>query len=285
MWGKFVRIFLGCLLTSIVQAQINPGARQIALSNSDVAQGDDVFSLFNNPAGLAQLGWREIGLYYSPAPFGLKELANGYLSYIEPTDFGSLSIGAMTYGFELYKENCISLGYSKRFEEKYFAGITIDFHTLSIQNYGSDNTFTINLGGLAYLTENIKWGFSFHNITRATFGKEKNQIPIIFNTGFSFNPVENAALNAAVEKDIEYPLSIRFGLEFFPIKYLYLRTGFSNEPERYSAGIGINYSIIELDYAVFTHQDLGLTHQAGIIINFSGDEPRINKIKRYLGFE
>jgi hypothetical protein len=285
VWGKFISIFFIIQAANVVFAQVNPGARQIALSNSDVAQCDDVFSLFNNPAGLAQLGWREIGLYYSPSPFGLKELANGYLAYIESTDYGAFAAGAMTYGFELYKENIISFSYSNRFEEKYFAGISINFHTLSIKNYGTDNTFTVNLGGLTYLTENIKWGFSFHNITRSSLGKEKNQIPIIFNTGFSFAPIENATLNAAVEKDLEYPLSLRFGLEFFPIKYLYLRTGFSNEPERYSAGIGINYSIIELDYAVFTHQDLGLTHQAGILINFSGDEPRIIKIKKYLGFE
>src|SRR5664279_2159419 len=82
--------------------QMNPGAKQIAMANSDVALSDDVFSLFNNPAGLAQLNWRELGLYYSPAPFGLKELANGYIAYTEPLGFGSVGIGAMTYGCLLY---------------------------------------------------------------------------------------------------------------------------------------------------------------------------------------
>jgi len=51
--------------------------RQVALSNSDVAQCNDVFSLFNNPAGSSQLTG-ENWVIYSPAPFGLKELANGY---------------------------------------------------------------------------------------------------------------------------------------------------------------------------------------------------------------
>ena len=84
---------------------MNPGAKQIAMSNSDVALSDDVFSFFNNPAGLAQLDWRELGLYYSPAPFGLNELANGYIAYTEPLGFGSAGIGAMTYGFDLYRES------------------------------------------------------------------------------------------------------------------------------------------------------------------------------------
>jgi hypothetical protein len=99
--------------------QYNPGSKQIAMSNSDVALSNDVFSLFNNPAGLAQMNWRELGIYYSPAPFGFSELANGYISYHEPFDFGSVGIGAMTYGFDLYRENKISVGFSYNYLNKF----------------------------------------------------------------------------------------------------------------------------------------------------------------------
>ncbi|MCX6149358.1 MAG: hypothetical protein NTX22_02405 [Ignavibacteriales bacterium] len=285
MRGRFSIVLLVILFAHCIIAQINPGARQIALSNSDVAQSDDVFSNFSNPAGLSQMNWREIGIYYSPAPFGMKELANGYIAYIEPTDYGSFGLGAMTYGFDLYKQNKISLSYSNRFEEKFFAGITINYHTIAIKNYGSANSLSLNFGSMIYLISNLKWGFAFHNVTRATFGDEKNQIPTVLQTGFSYSPLDNATLNTAVEKESEFPLSIRFGLEYSPIKYFYLRSGFSTEPEKFSAGVGINYTFIQLDYAVFTHAELGLTHQAGIIINFSGDELRNEKIKKHLGLE
>jgi hypothetical protein len=285
MRGRFITGLLIFLLSNCTFAQVNAGARQIAISNSDVAQCNDVFSLFNNPAGLSQLNWREIGLYYSPSPFGLKELANGFFSYLEPTRYGAIAVGAMTYGFELYKENEICLGYSNRFEKNFFAGIAINYNNVFIKNYGNDNSISINLGCLVYLIDNLTWGFSYHNIARASYGKEKNQIPIVFQTGISYSPISNATLHGAIEKELEYPLSIRFGLEYFPIKYFYLRTGFSTEPDKVSGGIGIIYSFFELDYAVFNHQELGLTHQAGIIINFSGDEPRTAKIKKYLGVE
>jgi hypothetical protein len=98
-------------LISVSLGQMNPGAKQIAMANSDVALSDDVFSLFNNPAGLAQIGWRELGLYYSPSPFGLKELANGYIAYSEPLGFGSAGIGAMSYGFDLYRESRLLLSF------------------------------------------------------------------------------------------------------------------------------------------------------------------------------
>jgi hypothetical protein len=112
--------------------QYNPGAKQISLANSDVAMANDVFTVFNNPAGLSQINWREVGIYYSPAPFGLSELANGYVAYLEPFSFGSVAVGGMTYGYELYKESKVILGYSYNYEDKFFTGIGINYHTFSI---------------------------------------------------------------------------------------------------------------------------------------------------------
>jgi len=270
--------FYGC----IIFGQNLPGARQIALSNSDVALSDDVFSVFNNPAGLSQFNWREIGIYYSPAPFGLSALANGYAAYHEPIGSGAVTAGFMTYGFELYKETKIALSYSYNLKNKFFAGVTAIYHNLKIQNYGSGNSFSFNLGGLAYITNHLRMGFVIHNISRATFGKEENQIPMILNIGASYDLTNNFSFNAAIEKDIDFTAAIHFGAEYSIIKYVTLRIGFSNEPNTLSGGIGINYSLFQIDYAVFTHQDLGLTHQAGIIIHFSSFDSRNSAIRKYL---
>lgn len=272
-----VRYFLLLLLgivsfSAAVFTQQSPGAKQISLSNSDVALSNDVFSLFNNPAGLAQMNWREIGVYYSPAPFGFTELANGFIAYNEPFSFGSIGIGAMTYGFELYRETKFVAAFSSSYINRFFGGIAFKAHSLSIQNYGNDISFYINAGGLAYLTDELRVGFSIHNLNRATFGNEDDQIPMIFSSGFSYDALSDLRINAAVEKEIRYPVSFLFGLDYDIIKYLSLRTGFSTEPSKYSAGVGINYSIFSLDYALFNHNDLGLTHQAGVIISFSNDE-------------
>jgi len=267
----------------LIFPQINPGAKQISISNSDVALSNDVFSIFNNPAGLAQMDWREIGVYYSPAPFGLSELSNGFIAYHEPTEIGSFALGGMTYGFELYRENKFIAGYSYNYLNKFFAGLAITYHSVSIKNYGSDAAVYFNLGGLAYIINSLRWGFYIHNINRASFGNSDDQIPMVFNTGFSYDVIDNFSLNAAIEKDIRYNASLLVGIEYYIIQYLSLRSGFSNEPSKYSAGIGINYSIFNFDYALFTHPDLGLTHQAGIIISFSGEGTRNERIKKFLG--
>ena len=282
---RYILYFVPILLIANSYAQFNPGAKQISLSNSDVALSNDVFAVFNNPAGLSQFNWREIGIYYSPAPFGLSELSNGYVAYAEPFTFGTVALGGMTYGFELYRESKISLGYSYNYENKFFAGLAVNYHSFSIQNYGNSNAFYLNLGGLAYITHQLRWGFAITNLNRASIGNEDDQIPIIFSTGFSYDLIKTLTINLAVEKDIRYKPSVQFGLDYNIIEYLALRVGFQNEPARYAAGIGINYSIISLDYAVFTHQDLGLTHQAGLIISFGKNGDRSDAIRKYLGME
>ena len=263
-------------------AQINPGARQISLANSDVALANDVFALFNNPAGLAQLNWKEVGIYYSPAPFGLTELANGYVAYQQPFSFGSLGIGGMTYGYDLYRESKIILGYSYNYDNIFFIGAAVNYHSYSIQNYGSTGVFYFNLGALVYILDNLRWGFSTSNVNRATVGDQDDQIPVVLSTGFSFDILNNFSLNFALDKDIRYDPAISFGFDYDLIEYLSLRLGGSNNPSRFTGGVGINYSIVNLDYAFFTHPDLGFTHQVGIILSFGKEGIRSEAIRKYL---
>jgi hypothetical protein len=176
--------------------------------------------------------------------------------------------------FELYRENKFTAAFSYNYEDKFYTGVSLNYHTVSIKKYGSTGAFYADIGSLIYLTKFFRLGFFIHNINRATFGNYKDQIPVIFKTGVSFDILNNFSLCTAVEKDIRYNASISAGLDYQIIKYFSLRTGFSNEPSRYTAGIGINYSFIELDYAVFTHPDLGLTHQAGLIISFDLEESK-----------
>ena len=265
-------LLIAIIFSSISFPQMDPGAKQISLSYSDVALTTDVFGLFNNPASLAKINLRQAGIYYSPAPFGFKEMANGYVAYDEPFNWGSVSIGGMSYGFELYKENKILVGSAFNYQDKFLIGIVFNYHSVNIKNYGSANSFYINLGGIAAISDFINWGFTIHNLNRATFGKEKDQIPTSFKTGFSFLVADNISFNTAIEKELLQNASLHFGINYNIIKYISLLTGFSNEPSMFTAGVGINYLFFTLDYAVFTNPDLGLTHQAGLIINFEKEE-------------
>ena len=123
------------------------------------------------------------------------------------------------------------------------------------------------------------------NLNKATVAEIDDQIPMVLVTGLSYDIINDFSLNFALEKDIKYNPSVKFGIEYDIIEYLSLRAGTSNEPSRFTAGVGINYSLFSLDYAFFTHQDLGLSHQAGIIISFGKERSRATAVRKYLNLK
>jgi hypothetical protein len=265
-------VFICMLIVKCLFAQFNPGAKQIALSNSDIAVSNNVFALFDNPAGLAQIDHTEVGVFYSPSPFGMNELKNAYAACSLPLTFGTVAVGGMIYGFELYKETQLSLAGSYNYNESFYFGTTFNYKNISIKNYGVKSTIIFDIGLLVKLTGDLHFGFSYHNITRASFSSETDELPVEIRTGLSYKIINNCTLSLAIEKDIRYEASPRFGIDYNIIKYLSIRSGFSKNPNLYSFGLGINYSLFNFNYALVTHQELGLTHQIGVIVSLNKND-------------
>ena len=256
------------LLSRCVFCQFEPGAKEISLSNSGTAYENDVFSLFNNAACLHYLTKKEAGVFYSPSPFGLKELANAFIAYADSFAFGNVALGAMNYGYELYNERKFSAGYSDAIYDGLSVGISLNLHWIKIKNYGTDFTLYLNAGFSLMITDGIFWGFSLSNINKATFGKEKDQIPSEIKTGAAFKPVENFMISCAFDKETDAEESVSFGINYDILRCISLRSGFSTRISKFSGGLGIHYSIFNINYAFVFHNDLGITHQTDLIIRF-----------------
>jgi len=263
-------------------AQITPGARQISICNSDIAASDDVFAIFSNPAGPAQIPWRETGVFYSPAPFGIKELANGYITHNEYTAAGSFTAGIMTFGYNLYRETKILAGYSLQVARGVFFGSAVNYHMVTIKNYGNDGSLYLNAGALAYLNENISLGFSVINLNHSSWGKEDDQIPMVFHSGISFDYEDKFLIHLSAHKDVRYDFSVSGGVEYYIFNLLSIRSGAATEPLRYSLGTGIHISYFSFDYALSLHQDLGSTHQVSLIFSFESFGNRLSTIKNLI---
>lgn len=247
-------------------AQISPGAKQIALAHSDLSFSNDAFSIFNNSALLSKSTNREIGFFYSPSPFGEKAMSNAFASYIEPTSVGNFSAGFSIYGFELYKETQFAFGYSKKINNNFSFGAALFYKNINIKNYGSKGNIYINLGGVANLNEQIGFGFYVENVTRSTISNDDNQLPTVFWGGLHYLPVKDFVFSTSLRKELGYNVSLRFGAEYSVIDFLKIRFGVQNEPSIYNGGFGIVYNFVQVDYAISSHSDLGLTHQFGLLI-------------------
>ena len=263
-----IEIILITLLLSLnIMAQQNAGARQIALANSDL-YSQDVFSIFNNPARLSNIQNPQAGIYYSPAPFDIQELSYSCASFSQPTEIGTFSFGSMIYGFDLYKETEIDVGYSGKINKSFGLGCALRYKNISIKNYGSASIFMVNLGTTIELSNEIASAIFIENLTHASLNNEPNQIPTAISIGMTSSNIQNFSLSAAIRKEIGFNPSVRFGVEHKLLENFSLRFGVSNEPDLYYTGIGIFYKYLEFDYTISSHPDLGLTHQIDLIFIF-----------------
>ncbi len=231
------------------------------MGNSLVALTGNEWSAFVNPAGLRTIHERTMSLFYVPQPFEIKELAHGAASYVEPTTLGTFALSGSRLGFELYRETRIALSYSDEFISAVKGGVTVNYYSVSIQNYGSAGTIGVDLGLLVDVSDEVRWGFAAFNLNAPKIGAAKEKLPQVFSTGISFSPINEAVLAASIEKDVRFPVELHIGVEYSLLEMIALRAGTTSDPNTLNAGIGIKYSFAQFDYAFSSHGELGMTHQ------------------------
>lgn len=241
------------------------GARSQALGNAYVGIADDVWSIFHNAAGLIMLTQWEAGFFYSPQPFGLSELSTGAAAFALPTDFGVLGAGVRSYGFSLYREFSGALSYARSMSGVN-TGISLNYHSVSIERYGSSATIGVDAGIIVQLLKDIRFGIAIRNLNSPTIGQSGEKLPQTFSTGIAYTPFRTLSIVAGAAKETAFDISSRFGFEYWIIDALALRGGVSDQPSQVCAGTGIRFSIFQFDYSFSTHQELGWTHQVSLTI-------------------
>jgi hypothetical protein len=69
-------------------------------------------------------------------------------------------------------------------------------------------------------------------------------------------------------KDVDFPLSVRTGLEVNPVPRLALRAGVATEPTRFAAGAGLRWRRLRADLAADRHLDLGWTPSIALAVTW-----------------
>ena len=158
----------------------------------------------------------------------------------------------------------------------------MQFKNVNISGYGNAGSLFFNVGGIFFILPEVKLGFLLENPTKSSYKNTVGQIPTTASFGVSACPTSDITLNSSIVKDVEYPISYRFGLEYSIYKYVDLRCGFRTNPDSYTGGIGIKYKYFELDYSLFTHSYLPLSHQIGLIFALGDITRRKEMIRKNL---
>lgn len=251
-------IFIISLQFSFCQGWLPMGSRSHALGNASVAI-DDIWAYHHNPANLVSVKKMGFGLSYENR-FLLKELQSQGFVVALPLKVGVISLGLQSFGFKNFRTNRLGVGYSMKLADFLSCGVQLNYHQVRLTDaYGRKDALTAELGLRANITDNWKVAFSAFNLTRtkiSEFGEDRLTTLMRFGTQYTFS--EKVMFVAELEKNIEFPVRFKTGIEYSPIRKLFLRGGFATQPIELSAGLGYRFKEqFQLDLGSAYHQILG----------------------------
>lgn len=267
MIRKLLLIFLftGILLDGKPADNPKAGARQLALSGAWVASSD-VWSTFYNQAGLSEITTASGAVFYSSL-FGLKDLAQMAATAVVPTHSGVFGLSLSQFGHGQFKETKAGLAFAKKLSTKLSAAIQADFYSMLLpENERSRSTWTFEAGLRYKPAEQVAFGLHLLNPVRSgieTFGG-KNRIPTTLTLGGNYSITESLNTGFELEKSLGSDVRFKSGTEFFALKNLALRFGFSLWPFTYTTGLGYSFGKFTTDIGFSYTGNLGVTPSVSI---------------------
>ncbi len=261
----FFLLFNSCLLHPAMSQAII-GARDLAMGSTSVAHHGSKWALFSNPA-LADSEVSTLSVYAMQFS-GFSELTDMAGAFTMPLKFGVVSAGIHRFGFDLFSENRFLIGFKKNYNRLHY-GIVLNYHSVSFgREYPSVSAIGIHVGVAAEIIDGVMLGARATNINQPSFRGSDEILPRDLSVGFSYRLNRTLVLTSDIVKDVQFPVSVRFGAEAEIFQEFYGRAGFTTEPVTYSAGFGYSPSEWSVNVAVQHHELLGMSPAVDLSIRF-----------------
>lgn len=271
-----------CLIFIAVNAaaifdDYEPSPRARAMGGAFYSISDDANAVFYNPAGLSSTE-NNIMIGYAKLFNNDFQVINSVaLSMQLPKNFGTLGIGLLSMDVDFQDVNLLSektyaLSHSFNILDDIHSrldlGYTINMYHLSIEGFGDQPAFGINLGVLASIHQRTQIGFTFTNLNNPAVGEEsEHDLPQKMSMGISYHPYTDVVTSLELKKTMNSRTEVHAGTEVKVTDMLYLRCGVRNEPTSYSLGARFNLYNIIIDYGFNTHT-IEATHHFSIGYKF-----------------
>lgn len=289
MKSKLFLIFIFVLTLQVFAGLFDdrfPSPKVTAMGGAGTAVTNDVWAAYYNPANLGSIDKIQIGTSYLRL-FNLSFFKNffGAAAYPLPQKYGTASFSVQYFGVDYEGENlngeytfALSHGFYllKDIHSSLAAGYSIKAYywdlgeSLQFGNLGSSTTLGIDVGLQASIYSRTYLGVYFLNINAPQVGAvTKHDLPQRIAIGIAYQPYDGVTTSLDFNRLIGADdMQLFGGAEFNVFRYLFLRFGGTTNPNRFSAGLGIEYAQFQIDYALLTHNELGETHQFGLIVSF-----------------
>ncbi len=233
------------------------GARGAGMGHAGVVF-TDIQSALSNQAGLAFLE-RPAATVFGEQRFMLAELRSLGAAFAMPAGAGAFGLTLHYFGMDAYNEQRAGLAYSRQLFAGTSIGAQFNVFTSRIPDYGNTLHLNAEVGLLTQLAPQLRLGFHLANPVRTeTRGGDK--MPAVIRTGLGYQASDKVMCVLELEKDMDFPLRTKAGMEYRPAESVFLRIGAATQPALASLGAGfILPGGWALDFSASYHQFLGLT--------------------------
>ena len=271
--------------------KIGVGAKAIGMGESQVAATDDLYASFWNPAGLSKLEKPQLALMHNEwfaeinqefvgiaLPIGKNNTVGISANFLSFGDIqGRDQDGNLTAVFRPY-DLAMVLSYARGFGKTLAFGINAKY----IREQISDENGTgiaFDFGGL-YNFSNVplSFGINAQNVgPRVKYVEDAFQLPFVLRAGTAYRLFnDDAILTLDFIRPTDNDNAFAAGIGYTIANILQIRTGYKYQLggndlgaiSGLTGGFGLSLLRFQVDYALVSFGDLGLTHRLSLIAHF-----------------
>jgi hypothetical protein len=256
-----------------------PAAQGMGGAFTAAARGSD--AVIWNPAGLG-MSHGTGGRFAYHLPYSVSFLthlsASGY-TYL-PKKAGSIGVSIQSLGTRLGGETIsgeteISVAHGLLLQEDIHSALSVGYAVKMISwslgesvegesgsyDLGSATTIGLDVGATAKVWDRFFLGGAFHNINRPTMGRDlKRDLPRSMSAGVMYEPYYGVKSTFDIERRLEGGTVFKAGGDLQVVKPFHLRVGVLTNPNIFTAGFGLFFRDIVVDYAFMYHPILSPSH-------------------------
>lgn len=253
----FCCVLIGLSNITFAQHFRQIGARQAGLAWAGVAL-NDVWAFHNNPGMLGFLEETAVGVYYENR-FLVREFQYQGLVYAQPLKKGVISFGGQYSGFNLYSTSRAGIGYALAMSERLSMGVQINYMNVRQPSfYGTKHGLSGEFGLGVKVTQKWRFAMAINNLTRSNLsGVTNERFETIFRIGALYDVSKRVFITSELEKDINFPLRLKTGVEYHPVEPFYVRVGAAVNATSFAIGLGYAYKNLHIDVGSNYVQPLG----------------------------
>jgi len=235
---------------------LSSSAYNLALGNPAINVSGDGIGAQIDPGSLIQ----NQNIHFSGTignKFGVPNLKESSWLVGLPLQKYHVGFGVNSFGNNIYQESTISFITSGKIKNKISWGISANYYSIFIQNYGNASAIGITLSWGTSLSENFDFVGLITNINKPRIGLTREVLPQYISSGFIFHFEEKIKAYLSWEQDLVFNGSLKFGASYTPIPNLGIALGSGSNPGIVTGGLFFSISKYKIEYGIISYENVG----------------------------